>query len=369
MKNINKPLVVLGAGGTGGHIFPAQALAAYLLDQDFRVVVMTDQRGEAFQSMEAHKDFQLISLSGSAMTSVSLKNKIFGGFRLLKGVMEAYSWFKKNKPNMVIGFGGFASIPPVMAAMLTQTAYMIHEQNATLGRANRLVASKARYIATNFLDVQKLPKTAQQKWVGTPLREAFLRDADVAPSSPFFHLLILGGSQGAKIFNDLVYDVVSQLPIEQQKKLKITQQVRKEYMDEVQKLWEKNPHIDPELSPFFSDVASLMKSADLYMGRAGAGVLSEALACHLPVIMIPYPHAADQHQYYNALNLQNAGCGLLIEEEGLDAQAITDYIHDLMNDLPQQKKIKEACAAMAKTQATKELYELIKPIANGENND
>lgn len=352
------PLIVIGAGGTGGHIFPAEALIRQLLQHNIRVCLMTDKRGAHFSDLEQVTNFQIIKLKGGAIASGTKLQKFRNAWELLQSVFEARNWLKKHQPSAVIGFGGFASVPAVMGANLAKIPYMIHEQNAVLGRANRLVASGATYVATGFEHVQKLPSNANQQWIGTPLRSAFTNEAIDQRTDDQFRLLILGGSQGAAFFNEMIPKALELLDEEQQKRLSVTQQVRAEFMEETEQLWDKLS-IDHTLSPFFDNVAELMQKSDLYIGRSGAGAMNECLASTLPAIMIPYPYATDDHQFYNAQNLENAGCGYVIRQEELTAETLAEKIQTLMNNPELLQQQKQACLKNTKQDATKELAQLL----------
>ncbi len=361
------PLIVIGAGGTGGHMFPAEALIRELLEQNYRICLMTDERGTYFSNLKNVENFQILPLKGGGIASGSKLQKIQNAWGLLQSVFSARRWFKQHKPDAAIGFGGFASVPAVMGAKLTRTPFMIHEQNAALGRANRLVASSATYVATGFEHVRQLPKNANQRWVGTPLRQAFTQESSYQDPKDQFHLLILGGSQGAAFFNEIIPKALSLLPTQYQTRLHVTQQVRAEYMKETQALWTELS-INHELAPFFDNVAERMQKADLYIGRSGAGAMNECLASALPSIMIPYPYAVDDHQYYNAKNLEDAGCGYVIRQQDLNAEILAQKIQILMDDPSLLQQQKHACTHNAKTQATKELAHMVRTMVKIPNN-
>ncbi len=361
-----QPLIVIGAGGTGGHIFPAEALIRALLQEQYHVCLMTDSRGVNFTNLDHTENFQVIKLSGGGVAAMSKIQKIRNLWGLFKAVGHARKWFKQHKPDAAIGFGGFASIPAMMAAKQTKTPYMIHEQNAVLGRANRLVSKNAAIIATGFAHVDKLPSDANQQWTGNPLRPAFFEEFETSHSEKL-RLLILGGSQGAKFFNQIIPEALSLLPTEYQQRIEITQQVRSDDMDETKKLWE-NLSITPILSPFFDNVALLMQQSDLYIGRSGAGAITECLASNLPSIMIPYPYAVDDHQFHNAQNIAHAGCGIVCRQEALDAPLLAQYIQQYLDNPSLLEQQRALCAQNAKKDATKELAHLVSTMIKTSNN-
>ncbi len=356
---MTKPLIVLGAGGTGGHVFPAEATALELLEHGYRVAIATDTKGQGFSAFEKHPDIEVVRFSGGGVASGSKIDKIKGAFGLAMGIIQARRWFKKHKPSLAIGFGGFASIPPLMAARSQQTPYIIHEQNAVLGRANRLLAKKAQAIATGFKDVQKCPPNVEQVWVGTPVRGTFLLDPNRNyHSTQFFNILILGGSQGARIFTSLIPIAISMLPEAVAQHIRVTQQVRPENMDEANEAW-KDSHAQYELAPFYKQVGQKMADAHLYIGRSGASTVSECLATSLPAIMIPYPYAVDDHQYYNAKNLADQGCGWVIREGEVTAEILADALKSLIFEPARLEAASKACEQTAKLDATKQISDMV----------
>ncbi|MFV0321611.1 MAG: undecaprenyldiphospho-muramoylpentapeptide beta-N-acetylglucosaminyltransferase [Alphaproteobacteria bacterium] len=359
---MTKPLIVLGAGGTGGHLFPAEATALELLEHGFRVAIATDKKGQGFSAFENHKDVEIIRFSGGGVASGSIIAKAKGGLSLCAGILQAYRWFKKNKPAVAIGFGGFASIPPIMAARYTKTPYILHEQNAVLGRANQMLAKHAKAIATGFKEVQKCPENIEQVWVGTPVRGTFLLDPiRNYHTTKFFNLLVLGGSQGARALTTLIPQAINLLPEALVAHIHVTQQVRNENMAEAKEAW-ANSSAKYELAPFYKQVGQRMADAHLYIGRSGASSVSECLATALPAIMIPYPHAVDDHQYFNAKNLADQGCGWVIREEEVTPEILADALKTLIFNPQRLEDASMACEKNAKLDATKHIADMVSAI-------
>ncbi len=355
---MTKPLILLAAGGTGGHLFPAEACALELMEQGVKVVIATDRRGQGFSRLEKNKQVKIIRFSGGGVASGSLLKKVIGILGLIKGTFEAFFWMRKNRPHAAIGFGGFASVPALVAARFTGTPYMIHEQNAVLGRANRFLAKKAKLIATGFKKVKSIPPNNIQKWVGTPVRGTFLLKSERNyQATQHFHLLIMGGSQGAKIFSDLIPNAIKKLPEAIQERIIVTQQVRPEYMRLAEDSW-RGSLAHYELAPFFSDIDKKMAAAHLYIGRAGASSLSECLAMALPAVMVPYPYAVDNHQYYNALNLSEQNCGWIISEEILTEDMLAESLAMAIYEPQKLQDVSNACSQMAKLDAAKQIAKL-----------
>ncbi len=356
---MTKPFILLAAGGTGGHLFPAEACALELVEQGAEVVIATDRRGEGFARLEQNNLVKVVRFAGGGVASGSFFHKIMGAISLFWGIIQAFFWLQKNRPHVAIGFGGFASIPALTAARLRGIPYIIHEQNAVLGRANRFLARKAKVIATGFKKVKKLPPKSLQKWVGTPVRGTFLlkpeRNYQVTKN---FHLLIMGGSQGAKVFSDLIPLAIKKLPEAVQERIIVTQQVREEYMPLAEKAWQGSL-ARYELAPFFTDIDKKMAEAHLYIGRAGASSLAECLAMHLPAVMVPYPYAVDNHQYYNALNLSEQNCGWVISEEILNADMLAESLASVIYEPQKLQDVSDACGHIAKLDAAKQITDII----------
>ncbi|MBT3910035.1 MAG: UDP-N-acetylglucosamine--N-acetylmuramyl-(pentapeptide) pyrophosphoryl-undecaprenol N-acetylglucosamine transferase, partial [Rhodospirillaceae bacterium] len=281
MTGTRNPLVVLATGGTGGHVFPAEALAGELSARGFRLALVTDRRGDVFSGVLGDLETHRIRAGGVA--GKKLVALIQSGSDLAIGLFQARSLLKRLKPQAVIGFGGYASVPTMLAACFGGYATAIHEQNAVLGRANRLLATRVRRIATCFERVEGLPDETSNKVVftGMPVRPAVAACRDHPYPSldddGLCHLLVVGGSQGARVLSDAVPAALGRLPAKLQNRLRITQQCRPEDLDRVRASY-SNLKLDATLNSFFADLPERIATAHLVIGRSGASTVAELSA-------------------------------------------------------------------------------------------
>jgi UDP-N-acetylglucosamine--N-acetylmuramyl-(pentapeptide) pyrophosphoryl-undecaprenol N-acetylglucosamine transferase len=330
--NATKHLAVLAAGGTGGHVFPAEALAAELLARGYRLALITDRRGGGYGGALAELETHRIRAGGIA--GKRLTARLESVFELGLGMLQARSLLAKMKPAAVIGFGGYASVPTMMAATWGGMATAIHEQNAVLGRANRLLATRVRRIATSIDGTQMIPEAAKSKVVvtGMPVRPAVLKTA-VQPYEEIqaggeIRLLITGGSQGARVLSDVVPEALASLNENLRKRLKVTQQCRAEDLERVGAVY-AGAGISADLNSFFDDVPERLAHAHLLIARAGASTVAEMTAIGRPAILVPYPHAIDNHQFANAQAVDEAGAGWLMAEDVFTADRLAGRLASL----------------------------------------
>ena len=328
------PLIVLAAGGTGGHVFPAQALASELTKRGMRAALVTDARGSAHGEGVS----EVFRIRAGGLAGKGIGARIRGVAQLGLGTLQAKKLLKQLDPGVVVGFGGYASVPTMLAARFAGFRTAIHEQNAILGRANRLLAGKAARIATSFERVQAVPGTGTEKVVhtGMPVRPtvAAMRDRDypALDGDGPINLLILGGSQGAHVFSAVVPEAVVQLPEELRVRLHITQQCRPEDLQAASEAY-RNMGVSAELSTFFSDVPERLASAHLMIARSGASTVAELLAVGRPAILVPYPYAVDDHQTYNGHAVAEAGAGWLMDQDVFTPDAVAERLRSLF-ELP-----------------------------------
>lgn len=361
-------LVVLAAGGTGGHVFPAEALASELMDRGCRLALITDKRGKAYGGTLGALDTHYVAAGGIA--GKGLLAKVRSVAELAVGTWQARSLVNRLNPSAVVGFGGYASVPTMMAATFAGVPSAVHEQNAVLGRANRLLASRVKRIATSFTQTRGVPESAVSKVIhtGMPVRSAILDVREtVYPTlggdAPI-HLLILGGSQGATVLSDVVPEAVSRLPADQRSKVRVTQQCRAEDIERVRALYAANG-IEAELASFFDDVPSLLASAHLVIARSGASTVGEVTAVGRPSILVPYPHAADDHQTANAHALDEAGAGWLISQEAFTSEYLAERMASLLGLPAILRNAAENARAAGRPQAAAQLADLVIDMLNG----
>jgi UDP-N-acetylglucosamine--N-acetylmuramyl-(pentapeptide) pyrophosphoryl-undecaprenol N-acetylglucosamine transferase len=362
MKAMAHSPIVIAAGGTGGHFYPAEALAAELLLRGERVVLLTDARSGGLASpVFARAERHVIS--GAGLSGRGVKRAAQGGLALVRGVGEAWRLLRRIRPGAVVAFGGYPSVPPVLAASLlfgARPRVILHEQNAVLGRANRFLARFADVLALNFPNTKALPQGIAVQVTGNPVRPAIaaLHGQGFVPPRERIELLVLGGSLGAKLFGTLVPEALALLPEALRARINVTQQCRTEESEQARQIF-KSAGIAAELSPFFTDVASLLAKAHLVVARAGASSVAEIAAAGRPAIFIPLPAAIDDHQRANADALAEIGAALRLDQAGLTPALLAEKIETLLMDSALLTKMATASAAYGRVDAAAKLADLV----------
>ena len=332
---MNAPKIILAAGGTGGHMFPAGALAKELKAQGYDVHLLTDNRGLVFvpqlTEMEVHK-IPAATVYGGGVFALPLRM-----FTLLVTLLVSISLILRLQPKVIIGFGGYPSFGPVIGGLLLRRPVLVHEQNAVLGRVNRLAARLGSSLATSYTNTVNVPVAAAERLrkTGNPLRTAVLKAAQggyrfLSRSRPF-DLLVFGGSQGTKIFSDIVPQAIAQLPESQRKRLRVVHQVRKEDMRSALNTY-ASMGIYAEIRDFFDDLPTRMRRAHLVIARGGAGTLAEIAALGTPSIIVPLAGSLDQDQTYNAREMATAEAAVLMKQSSLTPASLAGAIEPLMAD-------------------------------------
>lgn len=319
--------ILIAAGGTGGHMFPALALARQLVERGQPVAMVTDSRGARYLPDD---------LSGRVIRAGSpsggLGQRLAGLWSLLVGTIQSLGIVLGQKPVAAACFGGYASVPAGLAARLFGRPLLLHEQNAVFGRANRLLARLAQAIALSFERTRSLPAGASTVVTGNPVRPGFAV-AGMAYAPPDtagpFNLLVIGGSQGARIFSDVVPDAVAALPEALRRRLAIVQQCRPEDLERVRTAYAAGD-VAAEVAAFFDDMPARMAAAHLLISRAGASSLTEIMATGRPAILVPYAAAADDHQRANAEALSEAGGALMILQREFSAERLGEALEPLL---------------------------------------
>ncbi len=324
---------VLAAGGTGGHLLPAFALAQELEARGHHVALVTDRRGAAIpgkpETLTAH------ILPAGRLGPGKFMGGPLGWLRAARAIWEgrrmALRLFESFEPSAVIGFGGYPALPALLAATSARVPTVIHEQNAVLGRVNRFLAGRVDAIATSYKDVERLdPKHAGKvHLVGNPVRPEVLALRD-EPYPPFaedglFRVLVTGGSQGASVLSEVVPDGLAMLPPNLRHRLQVTQQCRPEDLDAVRARYAGHS-IPAELGSYFEDMASRLADAHLFIGRAGASTIAELTAAGRPAILVPLPIATDDHQAFNVREMVAAGGARAIRQPGFTAKELAKQI-------------------------------------------
>lgn len=331
---MTSPLIILAAGGTGGHVFPAEALAAEMTARGFRLALITDRRGGGYGGTLGALETYRIRAGGIAGKRFTAR--LESVFELGLGTIQARGLLGRMKPGAVVGFGGYASVPTMMAASWSGVPTVLHEQNAVLGRANRLLAPRVRCIATSIDGTQAIPEAARAKVVltGMPVRPAVIDASgaaypDVRDGSPLA-ILVTGGSQGARVLSDVVPSALASLDTVLKGRLRVTQQCREEDLERVRAAYDA-AGIQADLKTFFDDIPERLAAAHLLIARAGASTVSEMTAMGRPAILVPYPHAIDNHQFANAQAVDEAGAGWLMAEDIFTADRLAGRLASLFS--------------------------------------
>jgi len=313
-QHTRSPLVVVAAGGTGGHLFPAEALAIALTQRGIKVDLVTDERVSRYGEFPGRATHVVASATFAGRNLFSLARAIFN---LGLGTINALYLFVRLRPAVVVGFGGYPTIPPLFAAVLRNIPTVIHEQNGVLGRANRLLGPRARAIATGFggifADNPRL--AAKATCTGNPIRPVVVEAAAIpypGADGPL-RILIFGGSQGARIMADVVPSAIELVPMAVQARLSVTQQARAEDIARVRSAYERLG-VSAEVEPFFGDLPARMAASHIVISRSGASTVAELAAIGRPAILVPLPHALDQDQRANASALEKAGGAIVMEQ-------------------------------------------------------
>jgi UDP-N-acetylglucosamine--N-acetylmuramyl-(pentapeptide) pyrophosphoryl-undecaprenol N-acetylglucosamine transferase len=321
--------VVIAAGGTGGHLFPAEALAAELVARGRRIALMTDSRSTAFES-HAFAAGERFVLPGSGLAGRGMVQALRGSARLAAGTAIARGLLKRLDAAAVVGFGGYPSVPPVLAARLLprrrRPFVVLHEQNAVLGRANHLLARGVDLLALAFPATKRIPAGVRAEITGNPVRPALAALAGQGYTAPgeggVIRLLVVGGSLGARIFADVVPPAIAALPEALRARLLIAQQCRAEDLDRVRGAYAA-AGVPAECAPFFPDIAVRLSAAHAVIARAGASTIAELACAGRPSILVPLPSAIDDHQTANARALVEAGAARLMKQRDFEAATLT----------------------------------------------
>lgn len=309
--------IVLAAGGTGGHLFPAESLAVALGRLGLRVILVTDERvGSLAANFPAEAVIEVASATPSGR---SVPRMAMAGVRLGLGVVQAATLFRRLRPAAVVGFGGYPTVPPVLAAALLGIPTVIHEQNGVMGRANRFLAARVGTIATGFPEVRHIPPSARADRIhtGNPVRPTVIAAAQTPYPDAFpggkLRLLAFGGSQGARVMSDIVPAAVETLPKDLLPRLVITQQAREEDLLRVRQAYSRTVG-SADVQPFFKDLPQRIADSHLVIGRSGASTVAELAVIGRPSILVPLPGALDQDQAANAGSLAAIGAATVIPQ-------------------------------------------------------
>ncbi|MBU1334060.1 MAG: undecaprenyldiphospho-muramoylpentapeptide beta-N-acetylglucosaminyltransferase [Alphaproteobacteria bacterium] len=356
---------MLMAGGTGGHLFPAMALAQELIRRGHAVELMTDHRVESYGA-----DFPASAIHIVPSATPSLTNPfkfLAGGFRILGGIAVAFGKLRKARPDCVIGFGGYPTFPPFVAASLLGIPGILHEQNAVMGRANRALARFADILAMSYDRTKFADQLSLEKLVtGNPVRDRVRAVAGtpypaLGGDSPI-RLVIFGGSQGAKALSDIVPAAIASMPEGLRHRLHIVQQCRAEDLDRVAETY-RQAKVNVELAAFFTDLPERMSRSHLVIGRSGASTIAELTVLGRPAILVPLPGAVDADQKNNAMVVDTAGAGWLAEQATLSPQSLGTRLTNLLDDPATLTRAAAAARALGQPRAVEKLADLAEMLS------
>ncbi|OCI95689.1 undecaprenyldiphospho-muramoylpentapeptide beta-N-acetylglucosaminyltransferase [Rhizobium sp. AC27/96] len=362
---MSKGIVLLAAGGTGGHVFPAEALAYKLRERGYSVHLVTDSRAERYAGKFPADEIHVVPSA-----TIGSKNPLKVAralWTLWTGMRAARKLIQRIKPVCVVGFGGYPTVPPLLAATRMGVPSMLHEQNAVMGRANKMLATRVRAIAGGFL-TDNGPFAEKTVTTGNPVRPAVIEAAKqpYVPSGPDdpFNLVVFGGSQGAQYFSKAVPTAISLLEEPLRKRLRITQQVRPEDMETVNSCT-RRLEMGADVAPFFNDMAERIGAAHLVLCRSGASTVSELAVIGRPAILVPYPHALDHDQAANAAALAATGGVKVIVQSELTPEKLSTILRGSMTMPEKLAKMAAAAKQAGKPDAANLLADMVEAIAGG----
>ncbi|MEM7693954.1 MAG: UDP-N-acetylglucosamine--N-acetylmuramyl-(pentapeptide) pyrophosphoryl-undecaprenol N-acetylglucosamine transferase [Pseudomonadota bacterium] len=349
--------VALVAGGTGGHLFPAEALA-HALGEGVAITLITDARAKPFL-----KSFPAAAVRFVTTTTLTRKTPLAAARMVATNAVamaRAMLILRRAKADIVVGFGGYPTVAPLMAAKVLRCPVVIHEANAVMGRANRFLA-KGAHVATSFPDVKGLPAgTRSVSQTGMPVRPAVRQAAKpFVPPGERLNLLVFGGSQGARVFADLVPPAFEALPANVRARIDLTQQVREEDVSRVRAAYDALG-VSAGLAPFFKDLPERMAAAHLVIGRSGASTVAELAVIGRPSLLVPLPGALDQDQAHNAAALEALGGARRLDQAALDGPALAAEIAALFRAPEKLAAMAEAARGLSRKNAAADLAHLVK---------
>jgi UDP-N-acetylglucosamine--N-acetylmuramyl-(pentapeptide) pyrophosphoryl-undecaprenol N-acetylglucosamine transferase len=357
------PLVLLAAGGTGGHLFPAQALAEVLQKRGAVIDLATDTRAAHFK-FPARAVHLIPSATLRGRNPLSLART---AALLALGTAKAWATLGRIRPAVVVGFGGYPTVPPLFAASLRGIPSVLHEQNGVMGRANRLLASRVTAIATGFRTLKNLDAALQSKvtFTGNPVRREVIAAAATPYAAPEpggkLRLLVFGGSQGARVMAEVVPKAIERIPAALLVRLSVVQQARAEDAQAVQGTYAQLG-VAAECAPFFADLPARMAAAHLVIARSGASTVAELSAIGRPAILVPLPHSLDQDQFVNAGVLQEAGGAIRIEQREFTPERLAAEIAALAAASDRLSRMAAAAKAAGTLDAAERLAELVMKV-------
>lgn len=357
------PLLIIAAGGTGGHMFPAQALAEVMLSRGWRVKLSTDSRGARYtQGFPDAVEIQQISSATFARGGVL--SKAVAPLRIAGGVLAAIGRMAKDKPAVVVGFGGYPSIPALAAAWVLRRPRMVHEQNGVLGRVNQLFSKRVDVVACGTWPTA-LPEGVEAVHTGNPVRASVLDRAGAAyipPGDYPMEILVMGGSQGARILSDVVPPAIAGLPLDMLRNIRVSHQARAEDGERVAEYYAESG-VNADVLPFFDDVPRRMSEAQLVISRAGASSVADISIIGRPSILIPFAAATGDHQSANARGLVEAGATIMVPESAAAVESLKDQIETILTNPEGAVQMARAALSLGRPEAAEALAGIVEDLA------
>jgi UDP-N-acetylglucosamine--N-acetylmuramyl-(pentapeptide) pyrophosphoryl-undecaprenol N-acetylglucosamine transferase len=361
------PYIILAAGGTGGHMMPAEAVANVLVEKGYETALVTDKRGEAISNVMTTIPREV--LNAKSHMGGGLISKIRSLISIFFSTLQVRGIFKKRRPCVVVGFGGYPSLPAILAARSLGIPYVLHEQNAVLGRVNRAMAKKAEMIALSVAQTKLVPEGVTTIVTGNPVRQLIAKLANIAYAVPLgfgdIRLFILGGSQGARILSDVVPAAISLLADDHRERLDVIHQARPEDVERVRIAYESS-NTKADVKPYFDDVGAVLLRTQLVISRSGASTLSELTAMGRPAILVPLEIAADDHQRENARIVEEAGGGIIMPESEFTPNVLAEKLEKLFEDMGDMRDWSDGMRTIANLNAAEDLAQIVIDLVDRE---
>ena len=354
---MSAPLLVLAAGGTGGHMFPAQALAEEMVSIGWRVKLSTDKRGARY-SKNFPSEVEVSIIKSATFSGGSFLEKLLVPLVILYGVLQSLLWFKNHKPSCVVGFGGYPSIPAVLAAFIWRIPTILHEQNGVLGKVNKLFSKRVDFVAYGIASEQLNSKNAI--YIGNPVRNSVLNFSAspyIPPGDYPINVLVIGGSQGARIMSDIVPSALSKLSEKNIQNIRVSHQARPEDTNRVIKLYSEN-NIKAEVASFFDDAPRRISEAQLVISRSGASSIADIATIGRPSILVPLKSAIRDEQSVNALSMTSVNSAISFAEDDFTVDKLAKCITKFLSS----PKKAEAMAAAALNRSSKNSVKMLSDL-------
>ena len=358
--------IILAAGGTGGHMVPAHALAAELKARGHGVMLVTDERGAKYPGLFKDVPVHILPAGRLGGGPIGLLKALRS---VMKGRRQARALYREHRPDVVVGFGGYPAFPALLAANAENLPTVLHEQNAVLGRVNRWLAGKAKAIATSYAEIERLKSAHRTKTVlvGNPVRDAVVRLGELPfPSfddSAPLKILVTGGSQGATILGSVVPEGLGLLPNNLRLRLQVVQQCRGDDIEAVRARYTELG-IPAELLTYIVDMPARIGDAHLIIARAGASTIAELTAAGRPAILVPLPIATDDHQTVNAREMAKAGGARMIVQRDFTPATLAAQVEMIASDPQALANAAGRALSVGRPHATRDLADLVERIAN-----